>query len=113
MNFVCVFSIPFLSSINPFHIPESLLTHKIAKSKKLRRAAAKRQRKLEEKLRASGDLESLQPKIPITRQSIDLPSGDGTIEGSIKAEESRREVNKVMRKERRGGIREANFLKGM
>ncbi|TVY46409.1 hypothetical protein LOCC1_G003774, partial [Lachnellula occidentalis] len=77
-----------------------------SKSKKLRRKAAKRQRKLEAKLLASGDMSSLTPKVPITRQSVDLASGE---EGMGE----RTELKRAMRKERRANIKEANYLKAM
>lgn len=77
-----------------------------AKSKKLRRKAAKRQRKLEAKLLASGDVSALTPKVPITKQSVDLPSGE---EGMGE----RSELKKAMRQERRAKIKENNYLKGM
>ncbi|TVY54876.1 54S ribosomal protein L37, mitochondrial [Lachnellula cervina] len=77
-----------------------------SKSKKLRRKAAKRQRKLEAKLLASGDVSALTPKVPITKQSVDLPSGE-------KGMGERSELKKAMRQERRAKIKENNYLKGM
>ncbi|TVY33225.1 54S ribosomal protein L37, mitochondrial [Lachnellula subtilissima] len=77
-----------------------------SKSKKIRRKAAKRQRKLEAKLLASGDISALTPKVPITRQSVDLPIGE---EGMGE----RSELKRAMRKERRAKIKEANYLKAM
>ncbi|TVY20052.1 hypothetical protein LARI1_G002720 [Lachnellula arida] len=77
-----------------------------SKSKKLRRKAAKRQRKLEARLLASGDISALTPKVPITRQSVDLPSGE---EGMGE----RSELKRAMRQERRAKIKENNYLKGM
>jgi large subunit ribosomal protein L54 len=80
----------------------------------LRRKAAKRQRKLEAQMLLSGNLEALAPKIPITKQSIDLPSNEeGTVEGALKAVEGREEVRKAMRGERRKGIKQGNYLKSM
>jgi large subunit ribosomal protein L54 len=85
-----------------------------AKSKKLRRAAAKRQRKLEAKMLASGDMSALQPKIPLTQQSIDLPANEeGTIEGALEAEAKRKELRSALREERRKKIKETNYLKSM
>jgi large subunit ribosomal protein L54 len=85
-----------------------------AKSKKLRRAAAKRQRKLEAKMLASGDMSALQPKIPLTQQSIDLPANEeGTIEGALEAETKRKELRSALREERRKKIKETNYLKSM
>ncbi|EPE36464.1 hypothetical protein GLAREA_05802 [Glarea lozoyensis ATCC 20868] len=85
-----------------------------SKSKKLRRKAAKRQRKLEAQMLLSGNMEALAPKIPITKQSIDLPANEeGTVEGAMKAVEGREEVRKAMRGERRKGIKQGNYLKSM
>jgi large subunit ribosomal protein L54 len=91
-----------------------LLTPFTAKSKKERRRAAKQQRKLEAKLLASGDLSALQPKIPLTQQSIDLPGNEeGTIEGALKADSKRGELRAALREERRKAIKTANYLKSM
>jgi large subunit ribosomal protein L54 len=91
-----------------------LLTQFTAKSKKERRRAAKQQRKLEAKLLASGDLSALQPKIPLTQQSIDLPGNEeGTIEGALKADSKRAELRAALREERRKAIKTANYLKSM
>jgi large subunit ribosomal protein L54 len=85
-----------------------------AKSKKLRRKAAKQQRKLEAKMLASGDMSALQPKIPLTQQSIDLPGNEeGTVEGALEADSRRQELRAALREERRKGIKEANYLKSM
>jgi large subunit ribosomal protein L54 len=85
-----------------------------AKSKKLRRAAAKRQRKLEAKMLASGDMSALQPKVPLTQQSIDLPANEeGTLEGALEAEGKRGEVKEALREERRRRIKETNYLKSV
>jgi large subunit ribosomal protein L54 len=46
-------------------------------------------------------------------QTIDLPAGDGSLEGSIKAQDAREELTKAMRNKRRATIKEANFLKAM
>jgi large subunit ribosomal protein L54 len=84
-----------------------------AKSKKQRRAAAKRKLKHEQAMLASGETEAYAPKIPLQRQTIDLPSNeDGTLTGALEAAEKREEVRKAMRGERRKNIKEANFLKG-
>lgn len=53
------------------------------------------------------------PKIPLYEQTIDLPAGDGTVEGAVKANEAREELNKAMRDKRRAQIKEKNFLKAM
>ncbi|KAF2498351.1 hypothetical protein BU16DRAFT_443636, partial [Lophium mytilinum] len=79
-----------------------------SKSKKQRRLAAKRLRKQE--LR---DPDALAPKIPIYEQSIDLPAGNGTVQGAIQAAAVRKELQKAMRVKRRGTIKEGNFLKTM
>ncbi|ORY04023.1 mitochondrial ribosomal protein L37-domain-containing protein [Clohesyomyces aquaticus] len=79
-----------------------------SKSKKQRRVAAKRLRR--EQLLNPGLLE---PKIPIYEQTIDLPTGDGSVQGALEAASARKELNKAMRVKRRGTIKEANFLKAM
>jgi large subunit ribosomal protein L54 len=85
-----------------------------AKSKKLRRKAAKQQRKLEAARLASGDMSALEPKIPLTQQSIDLPANEeGTIAGALEADSKRDELREAMRRERRSKIKETNFLKAM
>jgi large subunit ribosomal protein L54 len=53
------------------------------------------------------------PKVPLYEQTIDLPSGDGTIQGAVKAAEAREELTKAMRDKRRGSIKEDNFLRTM
>ncbi|KAF2750628.1 hypothetical protein M011DRAFT_436948 [Sporormia fimetaria CBS 119925] len=79
-----------------------------SKSKKQRRLAAKR-------LRAAqlANPELLVPKIPIYEQTVDLPAGDGSVEGAVKAADARGELTKAMREKRRANIKEANFLKAM
>ncbi|KAF2397571.1 hypothetical protein EJ06DRAFT_584491 [Trichodelitschia bisporula] len=52
-------------------------------------------------------------KVPIYEQSIDLPTGDGTLEATIEAEQARKELTKAMRTKRRSEIKEKNFLKTM
>ncbi|KFY08639.1 hypothetical protein V492_06040 [Pseudogymnoascus sp. VKM F-4246] len=85
-----------------------------SKSKKTRRLVAKRQRKLEARLIASGDTEALIPKVPLQQQTIDLPSNEqGSVEGALDAVSKRDELTKAMRSERRAKIKETNFLKGM
>lgn len=85
-----------------------------AKSKKQRRIAAKRQRELEAKILATGNLEALAPKIPIQQQSINLPGKpDGDLADAILAVEKREELRKAMRKERKAKIKEDNYLKSM
>lgn len=79
-----------------------------AKSKKQRRIAAKALRKQQ-----LLNPESLAPKIPLYEQTIDLPSGDGTVEGSRKAYQAQQELTKAMRGNRRRKIKEDNFLKAM
>ena len=53
------------------------------------------------------------PETPLEAQSIDLPSGDGSVEGSVEALGARRQLTDAMRRKRRKDIKEANFLKGM
>ncbi|KAH7123761.1 mitochondrial ribosomal protein L37-domain-containing protein [Dendryphion nanum] len=79
-----------------------------SKSKKQRRIAAKRLRK--EQL---ANPELLVPKIPIYEQTIDLPAGDGSVRGAVRAGEAREELTRAMREKRRAGIKEGNFLKAM
>ena len=79
-----------------------------AKSKKQRRIAAKALRKQQ-----MLNPELLQPKVPLYEQSIDLPAGDGTLDGAKAADEARGELTKAMRKNRRAKIKEGNFLKAM
>ncbi|KAK4181683.1 mitochondrial ribosomal protein L37-domain-containing protein [Triangularia setosa] len=85
-----------------------------SKSKKQRRLAAKRQRQLEAKLMASGDLEALAPKIPLQKQTINLPGAEtGELKDVVQAADKRQELRKAMRKERRANIKESNYLKTM
>jgi large subunit ribosomal protein L54 len=61
---------------------------------------------------ASGDMSALQPKIPLTQQSIDLPGNEeGTVEGAL--DSRRQELRAALREERRKAIKEANYLKSM
>ena len=55
----------------------------------------------------------LEPKIPIYEQTVDLPVGDGSLEGAVHASGARDELTKAMRGKRRATIKEANFLKAM
>ncbi|ROW11460.1 hypothetical protein VMCG_00945 [Cytospora schulzeri] len=85
-----------------------------SKSKKQRRLAAKRQRDIEAKILATGNLEALAPKIPLQQQSINLPGAeDGSVEDALMAADKREELRKAMRKERKAKIKEANYLKSM
>jgi large subunit ribosomal protein L54 len=52
-------------------------------------------------------------KVPVYEQSIDMPAGDGTVEGAMSAEAARGELTKAMRQKRRATIKETNFLKTM
>ncbi|KAK0103240.1 hypothetical protein ONS95_005274 [Cadophora gregata] len=84
-----------------------------SKSAKLRRKAAKRARKLEAMRLAAGEA-APEARIPLTQQSIDLPSNsEGTTKGALDAEDKREELRGAMRRERRKGIKEANYLRGM
>lgn len=118
----------FLSSLS-YHHPRSLpslhvphlqrnltntSTPPTAKSKKQRRLAMKRARAQEAKLLASGDLEALAPKIPLQKQSLNLPgSVNGGVQDAVLADDKREELRKAMRKERKAKIKEANYLKAM
>ncbi|KAG5946383.1 hypothetical protein E4U53_006598 [Claviceps sorghi] len=85
-----------------------------SKSKKQRQIAAKRQKTLEARLVAEGNLEALAPKIPIQHQSINLPGEEGgSVLDNIAAAQKREELKKAMRKERKAKIKEANYLKSM
>lgn len=125
----CMLDSTFLTSLNPplfivrlfcvFHdmldlgLTRSRLTY-TAKSKKQRRLAAKRQRALEAKILASGDLSALAPKVPLQQQTINLPgSPGGTPEEAFVAAGKREELRKAMRKERKAKIKEDNYLKSM
>ncbi|KAL2107574.1 hypothetical protein VUR80DRAFT_5021 [Thermomyces stellatus] len=93
---------------------EDAAAAEFSKSKKQRRAAAKRQRQVEAKLLASGDTEALAPKIPLQHQSVNLPDGgDGSLPAVLEAAEKRNELKKAMRRERKAKIKEANYLKSM
>lgn len=53
------------------------------------------------------------PKVPIYEQTIDLPAGEGSLQGAVQAADARDELTKAMRNKRRATIKEANFLKAM
>lgn len=90
------------------------MSRAIAKSKKQRKLAAKRQKALEAKLLAEGNLEALAPKVPLQQQSVNLPGEqNGTVMDNLVALEKREELRKAMRKERRAKIKESNYLKSM
>ncbi|KAI1310390.1 mitochondrial ribosomal protein L37-domain-containing protein [Xylaria venustula] len=85
-----------------------------SKSKKQRRIAAKRQRVLEAKLLAEGNIEALAPKIPLQHQTINLPANEsGTTEGAVAAVSAREDLRRAMRRERKAKIKESNYLKSM
>ena len=87
---------------------------KTAKSKKQRNLAAKRQRALEARLLASGDLSALAPKIPLQQQSVNLPANEeGTVAGALAAAQAREDLRRAMHRERRAKIKEDNYLKSM
>ncbi|KAK0703730.1 mitochondrial ribosomal protein L37-domain-containing protein [Lasiosphaeria miniovina] len=85
-----------------------------SKSRKVRRLAAKRQRTLEAKILASGDMEALAPKIPLVKQTINLLVGEGQgLPDALQAAEKREELRVAMRKDRKSKIKESNYLKTM
>ncbi|CAI4216752.1 unnamed protein product [Parascedosporium putredinis] len=85
-----------------------------SKSKKQRRIAAKKQRVLEAKILASGDVEALAPKIPLQHQTVNLPDGgDGSVSAVLETAARREQLKKAMRMERKAQIKEANYLKSM
>jgi large subunit ribosomal protein L54 len=62
----------------------------------------------------SGNYDALIPKVPITQQSIDLPSNEqGTLDGAMEAADTREEIRKALRKQRRAAIKQNNYLKSM
>ena len=83
-----------------------------SKSKKQRRLASRAARKQAALLEAHPEL-ATGPKIPLEQQSIDLPAGDGSLEEAAEARVVRESLTEAMRKTRRSGIKEANFLKGI
>lgn len=63
---------------------------------------------------ASGNLEALQPKIPLQQQSINIQGEEnGTVADNLAAAEKRQELKLAMRKERKAKIKESNYLKSM
>lgn len=64
---------------------------------------------------ATGNLEALVPKIPLGKQSVNLPGGgEGEgLAGAVRAAEKREELRRALRKERKMGIKESNYLKTM
>ena len=103
-----------LSSSPSFSFLRVLILNRAAKSKKQRRLALKRQRLQEAKLLESGDLAALVPKIPLQKQTVNLPAAEtGNVGQAIEAVGKREELRRAMRKERRAGIKESNYLKGM
>ncbi|KAI0482304.1 mitochondrial ribosomal protein L37-domain-containing protein [Xylariaceae sp. FL0804] len=85
-----------------------------SKSRKQRRLAKKKQRALEERLLASGDIEALAPKIPLQHQSVNLPANaEGTAAGAARAQQAREDLRRAMRRERKGKMKESNYLKSM
>ncbi|CAK7215743.1 hypothetical protein SCUCBS95973_002581 [Sporothrix curviconia] len=84
-----------------------------SKSKKQRRMALKRQRELEAKVLATGDLTALAPKIPLQHQSLNLTDDSGAETDTMAAAERRKELRVAMRKERRAKIKETNYLRSM
>lgn len=112
----CMFLFPVLTLLTFFSkvVVYRLTLVVAAKSKKQRRIAAKRQRALEAKILATGDIEALAPKVPLQQQTINLPgSPNGTPEEAFVAAEKREELRKAMRKERKAKIKEDNYLKSM
>lgn len=54
------------------------------------------------------------PKIPLQKQTINLPSAEpGNLQQAVEAVEKREELRQAMRKERRAKIKETNYLKTM
>lgn len=63
---------------------------------------------------ASGNLEALQPKIPLQQQSINIQGEkNGDLADNLAAAEKRQELKLAMRKERKAKIKESNYLKSM
>lgn len=64
---------------------------------------------------ATGDLEALVPKVPLQKQSVNLPAPEkpGDVQQALTAHDAREELRKAMRKERRAKIKESNYLKAM
>lgn len=89
-------------------IRELTLFPSTAKSKKQRQRTAKALRK-----RAAQNPEALAPKVPLYEQSVDLPGGDGSLQGSKEAGDARGGLTKALRDKRRKAIKEDNFLRAM
>lgn len=102
--------LPFLRSRGTCVLYGTLLLteHRTAKSKKQRQRAAKALRK-----RALMNPDAVVPKVPLYEQSVDLPGGDGSVEGAKQAGEARSGLTKAMRDKRRKAIKEDNFLRAM
>ena len=83
-------------------------TRQTAKSRSKRAKAIKKAKKA-----AILNPEAQMPKVPIYEQSIDLPSGDGTVQGAVEAATARSDLTKAMRAKRRSKIKEDNFLRTM
>ncbi|CAK7197469.1 hypothetical protein SEUCBS139899_000116 [Sporothrix eucalyptigena] len=83
-----------------------------SKSKKQRRMALKRQRELEAKVLATGDLTALAPKIPLQQQSLNLADSSADAD-TLAAAAKRKELRVALRKERRAKIKESNYLRSM
>lgn len=54
------------------------------------------------------------PKIPLQKQTVNLPSAEpGNLGQAVEAAEKREDLRRAMRKERRAKIKESNYLKAM
>lgn len=54
------------------------------------------------------------PKVPLQKQSVNLPAAEGgSLEEALAAADTREELRRAMRKERRAKIKESNYLKAM
>lgn len=74
----------------------------------------KRKRALDAKLLAEGNIEALEPKIPLQHQSINLPGDEnGTPEQNQAAAQARHDLKRAMRTERKAKIKERNYLQSM
>jgi large subunit ribosomal protein L54 len=114
MNSVRLLSLSLLQHNAPLHEANHPLLPQTAKSKKQRRLALKRQRLQEARLLASGDLAALVPKIPLQKQTVNLPAAEtGNLGQAVEAADKREELRRAMRKERRSKIKESNYLKAM
>lgn len=77
----------------------------------MRRLARKAERKAAQL--AETDPNANMPAVPLEHQTIDLPAGDGSVEGAVDALQARDELTEAMRRARRKSIKETNFLKTM